>query len=193
MKWELAPKPGDARLVTRLADGREVAVGKHRMHDLLGALLARLDGGGFDAIVLLCTGEFEGLNLKTRLVEAQLVVDETVMALSDAAPVGLEAWRLQFDLQPDANLVQLTDTRRRRKEPGSRRQILKRADPVAGSATRLGERAGERDDLCRHSQREQAANSEGCHLLHRFGPLSRLAFIRACHVSTGAVAVPIVI
>ena len=79
----LAPAAGEARLVTRLADGREVAIAKHRMHDRLFALLARLDGEGFDAIVLLCTGVFDGLNLQTPLIEAQQVVDETVMALVD--------------------------------------------------------------------------------------------------------------
>ncbi len=78
----MAPGDGQPRLVSRLRDGREVALAKARVEDRLVALLARLDDMGFDAIVLLCTGHFEGLGLRTPLIESQIVVDETVAALA---------------------------------------------------------------------------------------------------------------
>lgn len=77
----LAPVGDEPRLVTRLTGGREVVIAKRRMHALLQELLARLDEENFDAIVLLCTGVFDDLTLRTPLIEAQQVVDETVMAL----------------------------------------------------------------------------------------------------------------
>ena len=67
--------------MTRLRDGREVALAKAKIEALMEALLLRLDAQGLDAIVLLCTGQFKGLNLRTLLVESQVVVDETLATL----------------------------------------------------------------------------------------------------------------
>lgn len=78
----LAPGECEPRLVSRLADGSEVAIAKRHIDERLEALLTRLDGEGFDAIVLLCTGLFEGLRMSTPLIESQRVVDETVMTLA---------------------------------------------------------------------------------------------------------------
>lgn len=85
----LAPIPGESSLCTRLADGSEVVTGKQqteaRLHDLIG----QLDGEGFAAIVLLCSGRFDGLSTRTMLVEAQPVVDATVDALSAGRHLGV--------------------------------------------------------------------------------------------------------
>jgi len=78
----LAPPPGEPSLCTRLRDGSEVVIGKRQTQDRLQALLDRLDGEGFDAITLLCTGYFDHLASRTLLIEAQRVVDATVDALS---------------------------------------------------------------------------------------------------------------
>lgn len=78
----LAPKLGQERLVTRLRDGREVVIAKPAMQRLLAALLARLDGEGFDLVVLLCTGHFEPFATTTPLLEAQLVVDHFTQGLT---------------------------------------------------------------------------------------------------------------
>jgi len=78
----LAPKPGEERLVTRLRDGGEVVIGKPAMQRLLQALLTRLDGEGFDLVVLLCTGHFQPFDLETPLLEAQLVVDHFTSGLT---------------------------------------------------------------------------------------------------------------
>ncbi len=78
----LAPGPDEPRLVTRLRDGREVTLAKTKVEALLEALLLRLDAEVMDAIVLLCTGRFEGLNLRSPLIESQVVVDETLATLA---------------------------------------------------------------------------------------------------------------
>lgn len=85
----MAPRAGEPSLCTRLADGSEVVTGKHQTGARLSDLLGRLDGGGFDVIVLLCSGRFEGLRARTMLVEAQPVVDAAVDALSAGRHLGV--------------------------------------------------------------------------------------------------------
>ena len=86
----LAPRQGDHTLVSRLRDGREVTIGKAWTQRRLAGIMDDLDGRGFDLIVLLCTGHFEGLRSRTLMVEAQRVVDHTVDALSeDGRTVGV--------------------------------------------------------------------------------------------------------
>jgi protein AroM len=77
----LAPAPGEARLVTRMADGSQAVVGKAKMHARLQGML---DGLGRDAsavTVLLCTGEFPGLRGPGVFLDAQHLVDHGVAAL----------------------------------------------------------------------------------------------------------------
>jgi protein AroM len=81
----MAPGPGEPRLVTRLKDGTEAVIGKVKTQERLQALFDRLDGEGYDALVLLCTGYFPGLGAKTLLVEAQRVVDHMTHALAEGA------------------------------------------------------------------------------------------------------------
>lgn len=86
----LAPGAGDHALVSRLRDGSEVTIGKAWTRNRLAALMARLDGDGFDLIVLLCTGHFEGVRSRTLMVEAQRVVDAGVEAVAgDGRTVGV--------------------------------------------------------------------------------------------------------
>ena len=81
----LAPKAGEHRLVTRLADGGEAVVSKRWMRDRLAALLADLDTRGFDLIVLLCTGHFDGLQPRTLFLESQQLVDHMTRAIGGGA------------------------------------------------------------------------------------------------------------
>ena len=77
------PPAGETSLCTRLRDGSEVVIGKRHTQARLQELIDRLDGQGFDAITLLCTGYFPELHSqRTLFVEAQRVVDATVDALS---------------------------------------------------------------------------------------------------------------
>lgn len=86
----LAPRDGDPTLVSRLRDGTEVVISKTWTQRRLAEIMHDLDGRGFDLIVLLCTGHFEGLRSRTLMVEAQRVVDHTVDAVSeDGRTVGV--------------------------------------------------------------------------------------------------------
>lgn len=81
----MAPAAGEERLVTRLKDGTEVIIGKDKTQARLQEILTRLDGEGYDLIVLLCTGHFRPFRVKTRFIEPQLVVDNFVKGLSYGA------------------------------------------------------------------------------------------------------------
>ncbi|HCJ11133.1 MAG TPA: AroM protein [Clostridiales bacterium] len=52
---DLAPRPGEEVLVTRLRDGREVRLGKERITPRLLDLLEETDRAGAEVVVLLCT------------------------------------------------------------------------------------------------------------------------------------------
>ena len=54
---DLVPRRGEECLVSRLQDGREVLLGKPAIDRRLRTILAELDTGGFDLLVLLCTGQ----------------------------------------------------------------------------------------------------------------------------------------
>jgi protein AroM len=82
---EIAPTAGDQHLVTRLSDGSEAIVGKRGMRDRLQELLAQLSREDFLAIVLLCTGHFEGLCADRLFLEAQTIVDHATAAYAASA------------------------------------------------------------------------------------------------------------
>jgi protein AroM len=81
----LAPRPGEERLVSRLRDGREVLLGKPAIDRRLHEILAELDDGGFDLLVLLCTGQFTRFTLRTPFIEPQHTVDHFVQGLAYGA------------------------------------------------------------------------------------------------------------
>ncbi|KJC35952.1 hypothetical protein UP09_32845 [Bradyrhizobium sp. LTSP885] len=81
----LAPQPGEERLVTRLRDGREVLLGKPAIDRRLHTILAELDQAGFDLLVLLCTGHFTPFHLRTPFIEPQHTVDHFVQGLAYGA------------------------------------------------------------------------------------------------------------
>src|SRR5512142_529604 len=64
------PEPGEAVLVTRLADGGEIVLSRSRMRDGVQQGLMALEAQGSDVILVLCTGTFDGLDCgKAWLVE----------------------------------------------------------------------------------------------------------------------------
>ena len=77
-----AARDGEPSFATRLSDGREFACSQHEIEIRLNALLGEIDGKGFDAIVLLCTGTQIAPLKHTLVVEAQRIVDATVEALA---------------------------------------------------------------------------------------------------------------
>lgn len=78
----LAPRPGEACLVSRLSDGREVLLAGPALERRLRPVLAQLDHGGFDLIVLLCSGRFNAFHLSTPFIEPQHTVDHFVQGLA---------------------------------------------------------------------------------------------------------------
>jgi len=82
---DLAPRRGEQRLVSRLRDGREVLLGKPAIDRRLHVILAELDVGGFDLLVLLCTGQFTRFALRTPFIEPQHTVDHFVQGLAYGA------------------------------------------------------------------------------------------------------------
>lgn len=104
----MTPRADETSLCTRMRDGSEVVIGKDQTRDRLQALFDRLDGEGFDAITLLCTGHFEHLGSKTLLIESQRVVDATVDAFSLGCQnlgviLPLERQVQEFHVQSDAD------------------------------------------------------------------------------------------
>ena len=86
----LAPAEGEARLVTRLRDGREVIVAKAAIKRRLASIFADLDGAGFDLLVLLCTGRIGDFSTRTPLLAAQSAVDHFVQGVAgNARSVGV--------------------------------------------------------------------------------------------------------
>jgi protein AroM len=73
--------PREARLYTRMADGGHVVVGGGLVSRHLKPLLHRLDGLGFDLIVLISTGVFEPVRLRTPFVHGQQSLDAWIAAL----------------------------------------------------------------------------------------------------------------
>jgi protein AroM len=76
-----APGPGEARLVTRLADGTQAVVAKSWMQPRLQRLLDDLPADRATVTVLLCTGEFPGLRGPGIFLDAQHLVDHGIAAL----------------------------------------------------------------------------------------------------------------
>jgi len=86
----MAPASGEARLVTRLADGSQAVVGKAKMHARLQRLLDGLGPDPSTATVLVCTGEFPGLRGPGVFLDAQHLVDHGVAAIcAGMATIGL--------------------------------------------------------------------------------------------------------
>jgi protein AroM len=81
----LAPVRDEARLVSRLRTGREVVMTHTAVESRLGKLLSEVDEGGFDLIVLLCTGRFPAWRLRTPFIEPQHVVDHFAEGLATGA------------------------------------------------------------------------------------------------------------
>lgn len=78
---ELAPGPEDYILHTRLRDGSAVTVGRERITSLLQSGLKQLQNEGANPIVLLCTGEFPGLQSDALLIESDRLLVNMVRGL----------------------------------------------------------------------------------------------------------------
>ncbi|MFC0389029.1 AroM family protein [Muricoccus vinaceus] len=75
------PRMREARLTTRVVDGTQVVLGAGFVAQRLEPLLRRLDGAGFDLIVLISTSLFQPFRLNTPFIHAQQAVDAWIAAL----------------------------------------------------------------------------------------------------------------
>lgn len=78
-------RDGEHSFATRLAIGEEIVTSKALTEEKLNVLLKKIDGEGFDLVVLLCTGTRIDPLENTLVVEAQRIVDSTVEALAASA------------------------------------------------------------------------------------------------------------
>ena len=78
----LAPNQGEAVLVSRLRDGREIRMSKAQVHNRLAGLLARIDADGTDLCVLLCTGAFPDIRCRVPLITPSTLIDGMLSALA---------------------------------------------------------------------------------------------------------------
>ncbi len=84
------PEPGETVLVTRLQDGTEIELSRHHMRDGVQTALAALEAEGCDAILLLCTGTFEGLECrKAWLIEPDHIIPSMVAGLIERRQLGV--------------------------------------------------------------------------------------------------------
>src|SRR5947208_283155 len=84
------PAPGEAVLVTRLQDGTEIELSRHHMRDGVQEALAALEAEGCDAILLLCTGTFDGLEChKAWLIEPDHIIPAMVAGLVERRQLGV--------------------------------------------------------------------------------------------------------
>ncbi len=85
----LAPTGADEILVTRLADGSPVFLGKQKIVDLVEQRIAALERGGATLTALLCTGAFPRLQAAQPLVQPHQVLLGTLRGLSWPGRLGV--------------------------------------------------------------------------------------------------------
>src|SRR5207237_2075510 len=85
----LAPEGDDEILVTRLADGSAVFVGKSRVLPRVKARIAALEDQGVALTVLLCTGAFPRIAARRPLLVPQQVLLGVLRGLSHPGRLGV--------------------------------------------------------------------------------------------------------
>ena len=85
----LAPEADDEILVTRLADGSPVFVGKAKVIPLIEARIAALENRGVALNVLLCTGEFPKLTARRPFLEPQQLLLGLLRAMTFPGRLGV--------------------------------------------------------------------------------------------------------
>ena len=86
---KLAPDHDDEVLVTRLADGSSVFVGKRGVTPRVQDIIEELDASGVSMTVLLCTGHFTGLHARRPLVEPDKILLGVLRGVSVEGRLGV--------------------------------------------------------------------------------------------------------
>ncbi|CAG9260264.1 AroM family protein [Paraburkholderia unamae] len=85
-----APQPGNATLVSRLLDGSSVVIDKPAVRAVLQEKIDALAAQGCDVVLVLCTGEFHGLEGRAAwLIEPDRIVPPAAAALAGERQVGI--------------------------------------------------------------------------------------------------------
>ena len=99
----LAPRADDEVLVTRLADGSSVFLGKQQVTPLVQARIDAIEREGAALTVVLCTGKFTGLRATRPLVEPDRVLQGVLRGVTFRGRLGI--------LTPSERHVEQTRTR----------------------------------------------------------------------------------
>lgn len=87
---ELRVRPGEASIVTRLADNSEIVVSKPRIGERMAGLVAGFKPNEFDLVVILSTGLFRDFESTCPTVNAQRAIESAVISLAaQGSPIGL--------------------------------------------------------------------------------------------------------
>ncbi|OWQ86908.1 hypothetical protein CDN99_19575 [Roseateles aquatilis] len=90
VRQSYSPDIDDPQLVTRMLDGSAVVLGKSKVLPLIQTLIRSLRSRGCTCILLLCTGEFEGLHCENAwLIEPDRLVAPCVAAIAGRRQVGI--------------------------------------------------------------------------------------------------------
>lgn len=105
---KLGPSEGEYTFATRLADGRQVVLGKSAAEERLAATLLDLDTRDLDLVVALCAGTRLPPLKNTLLVEPQRIVDGITAALAASCRrigivLPLEQQLARFHLEADVS------------------------------------------------------------------------------------------
>lgn len=108
---QLRPRDGEYAFATRLADGRQVVIGKSAAEERLAPVLRRMDTQGLDLVVALCAAtRLPGLQ-ETLLVEPQRIVDGITAALAASCqrigivvPLAQQVARFHLEAQTGAEV-----------------------------------------------------------------------------------------
>ncbi len=110
----MGPREGEYTFATRMADGRQVVLGKSAAEERLAPVLLGLDERGLDLIVALCAGTSLPPLKNTLLVEPQRIVDGITAALAASCRrIGivlpleqqLERFHLEADVTAEVRLT----------------------------------------------------------------------------------------
>jgi DNA-binding CsgD family transcriptional regulator len=87
---DLRVRPGEASIVTRLADNTEIVVSKPRIAERMAGLVANFQPNEYDLVVILSTGLFREFESTCPTVNAQRAVESAVISLAaQGSPIGL--------------------------------------------------------------------------------------------------------
>ncbi len=90
IRRDLAPGPADRYfLVSRLRDGTEVTLSRAKVQPLLQKAIDRASAAGSSAVVVLCTGEFEGLTAPVPLLTPETILSGVVGAVAAGKHLGV--------------------------------------------------------------------------------------------------------